>query len=126
MKRMKASITNWSTTDSSTAKVVSRKPQIQAVLFGLLSLLALSLFSSRRAYGQITPLGDAYTNSAKPTQNNGSATTLGVDGATEVTYIQFNLGSIPSGATVSEATLKLYVNSVTTGGSFNVNYVAES
>jgi len=102
------------------------KLQIQSLLFGLLSLLAVNLLSSTCANGQITPLGDAYTNSAKPTQNNGSATTLDVDGATEITYIQFNLGSIPSGASVSEATLKLYVNSVTSGGSFNVDYVTSA
>jgi hypothetical protein len=48
---------------------------------------------------------------------------LYVNGATEMTYIQFNLASIPSGATVSQATLKLYVNAVTTAGSFNVDYV---
>jgi len=75
------------------------------------------------AHAQLTPSSDAYTNSATPTKNYGSTTLLDVDGASQITYIQFNLASIPSGASISQATLKLYVNSVTTAGSFNVDYV---
>jgi hypothetical protein len=74
-------------------------------------------------YAQITPSGDAYTNSAAPTTNYGSKTLLDVDGATQITYIQFNLASIPGGSSISQATLKLYVNTVITAGSFNVDYV---
>jgi TGF-beta propeptide len=84
-------------------------------------LLFLNLFASA-AHAQITPLGDSYVNTADRTTNYGSKTLLDVDGATQTTYIQFNLASIPSGATVSQATLKLYVNAVTTAGSFNVDY----
>ena len=90
-----------------------------------LALLSLLLILGT-AYGQITPLGDAYTDSTMPAKNNGSATTLAVDGTKYTTYIQFNLGSIPSGATVSQATLKLYADSVATGGSFNVDYVSSA
>ncbi|MGD0414947.1 MAG: DNRLRE domain-containing protein [Terriglobales bacterium] len=87
----------------------------------VLLLSALCLLPS--AHAQITPLGDSYTNTADSSKNYGTATLLYVDGATEVAYIQFNLASIPTGASVSQATLKLYVNSVTTAGSFNVDYV---
>ncbi|MGD0414899.1 MAG: DNRLRE domain-containing protein [Terriglobales bacterium] len=72
------------------------------------------------AYAQITPLGDTYTNSADPTTNYGAKTLLDVDGATQIAYIQFNLSSIPTGASVSQATLKLYVNTVVTAGAFEV------
>jgi hypothetical protein len=89
--------------------------------FAILLLSTLCLMTS--AYGQITPLGDAYTNTADPTTNYGAKTLLDVDGATQITYIQFNLASIPTGASVSQATLKLYVNSVAKAGSFNVDYV---
>ena len=81
------------------------------------------------AYGQITPSQDAYTNSVDPTTNYGTAVTLGVvSSATSIqsTYIQFDLSSIPAGytsANIAKATLKLYVNAVTTAGSFNVDYV---
>src|ERR1700721_2654986 len=86
-------------------------------------VLFLSLFAGTPAYAQITPLGDSYTDPADPTTNNGAKTLLDVDGATQIGYIQFNLSSIPAGASVSQATLKLYINAVTTAGSFNVDYV---
>lgn len=89
----------------------------QTFLIAALSLIAVS------ASAQITPLGDAYTNTAAPAAKYGANVLLGVDGASEITYIQFNLESIPSTASISQATLKLYVNSVTTSGSFDVDYV---
>jgi len=85
--------------------------------------LILGVMLCHMGFSQITPLSDSYTNTASPSTNYGSKTVLDVDGATQITYIQFNLGSIPSTASVSQATLKLYVNSVTTAGSFNVDYV---
>ena len=85
--------------------------------------LILCLILCTVGFAQITPVGDSYTNTADATTNYGAKTLLDVDGATQITYIQFPLSSIPSGATVSAATLKLYVNSVTTAGTFNVDYV---
>ena len=78
------------------------------------------------AYGQITPSGDAYTNTATPTTNLGIKPLLDVESGSQTTYIQFDLSSIPAGytsASIAKATLKLYVNAVTTAGSFNVDYV---
>jgi hypothetical protein len=89
------------------------------------SLLSLLLLACTAAFGQLTPSGDSYTSTASPTKNFGSATTLGVE-SSETTFIQFNLASIPAGYTgadITQATLKLYVNTVTTAGSFNVDYV---
>jgi len=86
-------------------------------------VLFLSLFVDIAAHAQITPTGDAYTNSTTPTTNYGAKTLLDVDAASQISYIQFDLASIPSGASVGQATLKLYVNSVTAAGSFNVNFV---
>lgn len=93
--------------------------------FQLLTLSTLCLLAllSSMSQAQITPLQDAYTNSADPTTNYGANVLLDVDGAVDAAYIQFNLASIPSGASVSQATLKLYVNAVTTAGSFDVVYV---
>ncbi len=90
----------------------------------LASLLGLFVFLWAGAQAQITPLGGAYTNTADPTTNYGAAVLLDVNGAKQATYIQFNLASIPATASVSQATLKLYVNAVTTAGSFNVDYVS--
>jgi len=90
-------------------------------------LLVFTLvFGVSIAFGQITPSADAYTNSAAPTTNYGANVLLAVDGATEAAYIQFNLASIPTtytSADITKATLKLYVNTVPTAGSFNVDYV---
>jgi TGF-beta propeptide len=95
----------------------SLKPQLAVLLLSALCLLT-------GAYGQITPSADAYTNTATPTTNYGAKTLLDVDGATQIAYIQFNLSSIPASASVTQATLKLYVNTVTAAGSFNVDYVS--
>ncbi len=91
----------------------------------LASLLSLILLACMAAFGQLTPSGDSYTNTAAATTNYGAKTTLDVE-SKETTFIQFNLESIPTGYTGSEitkATLKLYVDAVTTAGSFNVDYV---
>src|SRR6202041_1017333 len=90
------------------------------------SLLSLLLVAVTAVYGQLTPSGDSYTNTASPTTNYGAKTLLDVESASQTTYIQFDLSSIPSGytgANITKATLKLYVNSVTKAGSFNVDYV---
>ena len=92
----------------------------------LLTVLILMLAALSAAYGQNTPTDDAYTNTASPGTNYGGATALSVVSPSDTAYITFDLSSIPSGytgANVAKATLKLYVNSVTTGGSFNVDYV---
>jgi hypothetical protein len=91
----------------------------------LASLLSLILLACTAAFGQLTPIGDSYINTATPTKNFGTATTLDVE-STQTTFIQFNLESIPSGYTsadITKATLKLFVDGVTTAGSFNVDYV---
>ena len=79
------------------------------------------------AFGQLTPSGDSYTNTARPTTNYGAKTRSSREhGSDSVDFIQFDLSSIPSGYTsadITKATLKLYVDAVTTAGSFNVDYV---
>jgi len=97
--------------------------KIPTPLRSSLLLLCLSLFCCLGAYGQITPTDDSYTNTGAATTNFGAAALLDVDAASQIAYIRFNLASIPAGARVSQATLKLYVNSITTVGTFNVDYV---
>jgi hypothetical protein len=92
----------------------------------LASLLSLILLACTAAYGQLTPSADSYTNTAAPTTNYGAKTVLDVESASQTTYIQFNLSSIPSGYTsadITQATLKIYVNAVSAPGSLNVVYV---
>ena len=90
------------------------------------AVLMLVLFLTAVAYAQITPSDDAYVNSAAPTTNYGTAATLIVNSAADTGFIRFDLTAVPStytGSQVAKATLKLYVNSVTTAGSFNVDLV---
>jgi hypothetical protein len=101
---------------------IMKKPTLRLCLASLLSLILLACHA---AYGQLTPSGDAYTNTAAMTTNYGAKTLLDVE-STQTTFIQFNLESIPSGYTsadITKATLKVYVNTVTKAGSFNVDYV---
>ena len=93
--------------------------------FCALSLL-LTIVFALSALAQITPSDDAYVNSAAPTANYGAVTTLSLSSAADSGFIRFDLTAVPAGYTgssVAKATLKLYVNSVTTAGSFNVDYV---
>src|ERR1035437_6387616 len=89
-------------------------------------VLMLLLFMATVTYAQITPSDDAYINSAAPTTNYGAATTLNLSSAADTGFIRFDLTAVPAGytgASIAKATLKLYVNSVTTAGSFNVDLV---
>jgi hypothetical protein len=101
------------------------------LLFAIL-LLFVTLGTLTSAFAQITPSQDSYTNTTAPTTNYGTATALGVVSSAksiETAYIQFDLSSIPAGYTstnVAKATLKLYVNRVATGGTFNVDLVSGS
>jgi hypothetical protein len=102
----------------------SLKFRLQYCVFLLLMLIA-----RLSAFAQITPSQDAYINTATAATNYGTAATLGVVSSAssiQTTYIKFDLSSVPAGytsANVAKATLKLYVNSVTNAGSFNVDFV---
>ena len=77
------------------------------------------------AHAQLTPSADAYTNTVDPTTNYGANTLLDVESASQTAYIRFDLSAIPAGYTgadITKAWLKLYVNSVTTAGSYNVDW----
>jgi outer membrane biogenesis lipoprotein LolB len=83
-----------------------------AILVAVILLLLSSALSAQQ-----TPKADAYTNSASPATNFGNSGTLNVQSPSQTSYIQFDLSSIPPGytsANIAKASLKLYVNSVTT------------
>jgi hypothetical protein len=71
---------------------------------------------------EATVAGDAYVNSAHPSTNYGNLSNLYVgNGGTAL--IQFDLSSLPSGATatqIGKATVKLYVNRVNASGAISV------
>ena len=79
------------------------------------------------ALAQFTPSDDAYVNAASATTNFGKAGTLNLESGSQTSFIRFDLTAVPTGYTgsqVAKATLKLYVNALTTPGSFNVDLVA--
>ena len=91
--------------------------------FRLLSLfMFVSLVAEALAFGQAPPLADVLTYSPTPNQNYGSYTSLFVQkgsGAISASYIKFNIATLPPGATVTKATLRLFVNQVTAPGNFD-------
>ncbi len=68
---------------------------------------------------QAPPSADTYVSSATPKTNYGASPILVVQPGT-TTFVQFNLSTLPTGASVNKATLRLYVDAVLTGGSFDV------
>jgi hypothetical protein len=100
----------------------------------LVTLMAFSvLLSPGQASAQTLPVtGDSYTQQSAPTANTGSAGNLFVHGSTTAdrnAYIEFSLTPLPAGLTSSNvaiATMKLYVNTVTTAGTFDVHLVTSA
>jgi hypothetical protein len=97
----------------------------------ILAAAAIALFFMLGvpSYAQFTPTDDAYVNAASPSSNYGNAATLNLSSASQTSYIRFDLTAVPSGYTgsqVAKATLKLFVNSVSAAGNFNINLVAGS
>jgi hypothetical protein len=74
---------------------------------------------------QAPPSGDTFVSSSFGKTNFGSGIALAVQPGT-TTFIQFNLSTVPAGATVTKATLRLYVDAVTKSGSFDVYQVNNS
>ena len=65
------------------------KRQLAAVIFCAIGLMT-------GAYGQVILSADAYTNTGNSGTNYGTNALLDVQSGSQVTYIQFNLGSIPA------------------------------
>ena len=65
------------------------------------------------------PVGDTFSNSAARNQNYGTQPAFVVQQGANA-YLKFNLGTLPSGVTVSKATLRLYVDAISSNGSFDV------
>jgi TGF-beta propeptide/Collagen triple helix repeat (20 copies) len=99
------------------SRVLSR-----AAVLAALSLFLVSAFCQAQS---APPAADTYDSSKSTSTNYGTQTSLDLANG-ESSYIQFNLSTLPAGATVGKATLRLYVNSVTTAGSFDAYQVTSS
>jgi hypothetical protein len=70
-------------------------------------------------FAQAPPSQDTFVSSATPKINYGPGFSIAVGPGT-TSYLQFNLSGIPAGATISKASLRLYVDGVIAKGSFDV------
>jgi hypothetical protein len=94
-----------------------------------IALAAVVLILSSAVLAQSAPpSADTYSNSSHSDTgvNYGSAVLLVVQTGGNNSYLQFNLSTIPSGATVNKATLRLYVDALVTNGSFDVYQLNKS
>src|SRR5262252_5070635 len=81
----------------------------------------------RLANGQIPATDDSSTVSSQPTTNFGTQPTLQVIGPGVNSLIRFDLTALPAGlasSNISNATVRLYIDGVTTTGNFDVYLVA--
>ena len=72
---------------------------------------------------QAPPSADVLSYSPTPNQNYGTYSSLFVQkesGVISASYVKFNITTLPAGAAVSKATLRLFVNQVSGSGKFDV------
>jgi hypothetical protein len=82
------------------------------------AVMALT-YTPSAASAQAPPRADTFVSNEAPSRSFGSEPLLAVQSGT-TSYIQFNLAGLPAGATVSKATLRLYVDAASQAGSFDV------
>jgi hypothetical protein len=81
------------------------------------------LFAAYAGAANARLAADTYVSSAAATANYGTNVSLQIGAAEYTSLVQFDLSSLPSGtlaASVSKAVLRLFVNKLTTAGTFNV------
>src|SRR5258708_28566230 len=84
--------------------------------------VAVLLLSSVALAQSAPPSADTYSNAGKNSTgfNYGTATLLVVQTNGSNSYLQFNLSTVPAGATINKATLRLFVDAIVTPGSCDV------
>ena len=58
-----------------------------------------------------TPVADAFVNRNQPNDNKGSSTVLRLRGDAKRSYLRFNVAGLPSGESVTKATLRVFATS---------------
>src|SRR2546427_365279 len=107
-------------------KVVSRSYLLAAILF-----TAVMLFPSGARAQDARLTDDAYVSTANPSANFGGTGAMLIRGNASFLrgFIKFDLSTLPRGTTgndVAKAVLTLYVSSMGSAGSFNVQIVSAS
>jgi hypothetical protein len=92
---------------------------------GVYATLSVLFVSASGLAQSSPPIADTYSSSSSSTTNYGASDTLQVSSSSK-SFLQFELTTLPSGAAVSKATLRLFVDTVTTAGSLDVYQVNNS
>ena len=82
-------------------------------------LILLFVLATTALLAQAPPSADTFSASSSPRTNYGSWPLLVVQQGSNA-YMQFNLSNVPANATVTKATLRLYVDAVSHNGNFDV------
>ncbi len=85
----------------------------------VLPTIVLVTFLALNSIAQAPPVADTYAASAQPGTNFGHGTSMALANQSNA-YLRFNLSNVPAGATVTKATLRLYVDGYLSSGSFDV------
>jgi len=97
--------------------------------FRSLNFVAVLAVAVQFAAAQIPATDDAYTASSSSGNNYGTQPQLNVIGPGVNAYIRFDLSAFPSGlvsSNINKATVRLNINGVTAGGTFDVYLVTSS
>lgn len=86
----------------------------------VLLVIAAAMLLSATGFAQLAPpSADTFATILTPKQNYGSQPLLAVSSNTK-SYLKFDLSTVPHGASVTKATLRLYVDAVAANGTFDV------
>jgi hypothetical protein len=85
----------------------------------LLAIAAAMLLSAPGFAQLAPPSADTFATILTPKQNYGSQPLLAVAANTK-SYLKFDLSTVPQGASITKATLRLYVDAVSANGTFDV------
>jgi hypothetical protein len=79
------------------------------MLLRRLAVVVITLISTLSFAQSAPPTADTYSNYGAPTTNYGAATFFNVAGCCN-SYVKFSLATLPSGASIKKATLRLYMD----------------
>ena len=88
-------------------------------LVSVLAVVCFVSFCTPLSFPQAPPSADSYVTTSMPSANFGNSAILPVQSGT-TSYLKLNLSAFPSHSKVAKATLRLYVDAVTSSGSFDV------
>jgi len=96
----------------------TKRNNFSAVRWFVFAMTLLLLVSAASAQSY-PPIADTYIDSGSPTTNFGSAPGLNVS-PNQSALVQFDLSTLPAASQISKATLRLFVNTVSSAGGVDI------